>query len=64
MPRLLLIGFVAFFGPASIVQAQFGGMGGGSTRPISLVVSGGMTLPTGDLGDFHDSGFTTMRRCC
>jgi hypothetical protein len=57
MPRLLLIGFVAFFGPASIVQAQFGGMGGGSTRPISLVVSGGMTLPTGDLGDFHDSGF-------
>lgn len=26
-------------------------------RPISLVISGGLTLPAGDLGDFHDSGF-------
>jgi hypothetical protein len=31
--------------------------GMGSTRPIALVVSGGLTLPSGDLGDFHDSGF-------
>ena len=29
---------------------------GGSTRPICLVVSGGLTLPAGDLADFHDSG--------
>ncbi|HEX6315625.1 MAG TPA: hypothetical protein VFZ73_12235 [Gemmatimonadaceae bacterium] len=35
--------------------AQFPGMGG--TRPISLVVSGGMTLPAADLGDLHDAGF-------
>ena len=41
---------------ATIARAQFPGMGG-STRPISLVVSGGLTLPAGDLGDFHDSGF-------
>lgn len=41
---------------SSVARAQFPGMGG-STRPISLVVSGGLTLPAGDLGDFHDSGF-------
>jgi hypothetical protein len=32
-------------------EAQF------STRPISLVISGGMTLPAADLADFHDAGF-------
>jgi hypothetical protein len=43
---------------ASTVQAQFPGSGmPGSSRPISLVISGGLTLPAGDLGDFHDSGF-------
>ena len=26
-------------------------------RPVSLVVSGGMTLPAADLADFHDAGF-------
>ena len=31
--------------------------GGGSARPVQLVVSGGLTLPAGDLKDFHDSGF-------
>lgn len=36
--------------------AQMPGMPGG-TRPISIVVSGGLTLPAGDLGDLHDSGF-------
>ena len=41
---------------SSVAHGQFPGMGG-STRPISLVVSGGLTLPAGDLGDFHDSGF-------
>jgi hypothetical protein len=28
----------------------------GSTRPISLVVSGGLTVPSADLGDLHDPG--------
>ena len=27
-----------------------------STRPIRFVVSGGLTLPQGDLKDFHDTG--------
>jgi hypothetical protein len=27
-----------------------------ATRPIRVVVSGGLTLPQGDLKDFHDSG--------
>lgn len=40
---------------AQVAGAQFPGMG--STRPVSLVISGGLTLPAGDLGDFHDSGF-------
>jgi hypothetical protein len=29
----------------------------GNTRPINLVVSGGLTVPAADLADFHDSGF-------
>jgi opacity protein-like surface antigen len=28
-----------------------------SSRPVQLVVSGGLTLPAGDLKDFHDTGF-------
>jgi len=31
--------------------------GASSTKPISFVISGGLTLPAGDFGDFHDSGF-------
>jgi len=31
--------------------------GGASSRPIRLVVSGGLTLPAGDLKNYHDSGF-------
>jgi hypothetical protein len=53
--RALAVGLLVFFGHASIARAQFPGMVG-STRPISLVISGGMTLPAGDLGDFHDAG--------
>lgn len=41
---------------ASPGHAQMPGMPG-STRPISLVISGGLTLPSGELGNFHDSGF-------
>lgn len=40
---------------ASFSHAQ--GRMPGSTRPIQLVVSGGLTLPSGDLKDFHDTGF-------
>jgi hypothetical protein len=40
-----------------VVQAQFPGSAGMSNRPIHLVISGGLTLPSGDLKDFHDTGF-------
>lgn len=40
----------------STALAQFPGRGT-STRPIQLVVSGGLSLPAGDLKDFHDTGF-------
>ena len=53
--RSLAIAFVAITAGPTVSAAQMPGMG--STRPISLVVSGGLTLPSGDLGDFHDSGF-------
>lgn len=58
MPRMTLVVAVALVlsATSSVARAQFPGMGG-SSRPISLVVSGGLTLPAGDLGDFHDSGF-------
>ena len=56
MPRLLLFTLLALVVPSSAVHAQFGNMGG-STRPISLVISGGLTVPSGDLADFHDPGF-------
>ena len=54
--RALFTSLLVLSCTATIARAQFPGMGG-STRPISLVVSGGLTLPAGDLGDFHDSGF-------
>lgn len=30
-------------------------MGGASTRPVRLIVSGGLTLPAGDLKSYHDA---------
>lgn len=58
MSRMRAIVFIALVCLASTVQAQFPSRGmPGSSRPISLVISGGLTLPAGDLGDFHDSGF-------
>lgn len=39
------------------VEAQFPQGGGGATRPVRVVLSGGMTLPAGDLADLHDAGF-------
>lgn len=37
------------------VQAQ--GRGGANNRPVRVVISGGLTLPSGDLKDLHDTGF-------
>jgi hypothetical protein len=42
---------------SSTAPAQIPGGGGASKRPIRLVVSGGLTLPAGDLKNTHDSGF-------
>jgi hypothetical protein len=53
--RALAVAFAATFAAPTMLAAQMPGMG--STRPIALVVSGGVTVPSGDLGDFHDSGF-------
>lgn len=53
--RAVFLSLIVLSSTATIARAQFPGMGG-STRPISLVISGGMTLPAGDLGDFHDAG--------
>ena len=53
--RALAVAFAAILAGRSTSAAQMPGMG--STRPVALVVSGGLTLPAGDLGDFHDSGF-------
>jgi hypothetical protein len=47
------IAFLAAF--ATNGYAQFPGMAG-SSRPISLVISGGLTVPSADLGDLHDAG--------
>ena len=46
--------FIGLLVCATTAGAQFPGMG---TRPINLVVSGGLTVPSADLGDFHDAGF-------
>jgi len=54
--KSLVVALLVVSVSASVAGAQFPGMAG-SSRPISLVISGGMTLPAGDLGDFHDSGF-------
>lgn len=53
--RALAVALLVLSAHATSARAQFPGMGG-SSRPISLVISGGMTLPAGDLGDFHDAG--------
>lgn len=53
--RAVFLSLIVLSSMATIARAQFPGMGG-STRPISLVISGGMTLPAADLGDFHDAG--------
>ena len=51
----LLVSCTLALALASPLPAQ--GMGRMNQRPIRLAVSGGLTLPAGDLKDFHDSGF-------
>lgn len=40
----------AFIAPVARAQMP------GNTRPINLVISGGMTVPAADLADLHDAG--------
>ena len=40
---------------ATVARAQMPGMPG-NTRPVNLVISGGMTVPAADLADLHDAG--------
>ena len=54
--RALGFGIVGLIVSATSTGAQMPGMPGGS-RPISLVISGGLTVPAADLGDLHDAGF-------
>lgn len=53
--RTLFSAVVAALVLAPVARAQMPGMPG-NTRPINLVVSGGMTVPAADLGDLHDAG--------
>jgi len=62
MPRRFLPALIAFalgtLSLASKAAAQGGLLGGGAAqRPIRVVVSGGLTLPSGDLKELHDTGF-------
>ena len=53
--RALAVAFTAITAGPTMLAAQMPGMG--STKPLALVISGGLTLPSGDLGNLHDSGF-------
>ena len=53
--KSIVLALLVVSASASIAGAQFPGMAG-STRPISLVISGGLTVPSSDLGDLHDAG--------
>ena len=56
--RLRFVLCLAAFGVGnSNAFGQLPGGSGAGTRPIRLVVSGGLTLPAGDLKDTHDAGF-------
>ena len=53
--RTMAIGLLVLANTSTIARAQ--SRMPHSTRPISLVISGGMTVPAADLADFHDNGF-------
>lgn len=54
--RAVALGLLVLSSHAAIARAQMPGMPG-NTRPINLVISGGMTVPAADLADLHDAGF-------
>jgi len=53
--RAVALGLLVLSSHAAIARAQMPGMPG-NTRPINLVLSGGMTVPAADLADLHDAG--------
>lgn len=57
--RAVAAAFITTLFCSTATEGQMPGMMGmpGAARPIQLVISGGLTLPAGDLGDLHDSGF-------
>lgn len=54
--RTIALGLLLLSGSATLARAQGPNLTG-CRRIVCLGVSGGMTLPAGDLADFHDSGF-------
>lgn len=59
MKRVVQVAFASLLTLVAVVpvHAQMPGMPGAGSRPIRLVVSGGLVLPAGDLTDTHDAGF-------
>jgi hypothetical protein len=41
----------------AVLATRSGAQTASQPKPISFVISGGMTLPAGEFDDFHDSGF-------
>ena len=54
--RTIALGLLLLSGSATLSRAQGPNLIG-CRRIICLGVSGGMTVPAGDMADFHDSGF-------
>ncbi len=42
---------------ATLAGAQPASFGNGSSRPIRLMLGGGVTVPVSDFADFYESGF-------
>ncbi|MEO7522273.1 MAG: hypothetical protein ABIW79_10695, partial [Gemmatimonas sp.] len=57
LPGRVLVALVLTLAATSPLSAQRSPGGMQSQKPIRLVVSGGLTVPAGDLKDLHDSGF-------
>ena len=55
--RKTLAGFALLVAVSAPLAAQLGAIGGAAHKLIRFSVSGGATLPAGDLKDTHDTGF-------
>jgi hypothetical protein len=55
-PMVVLAFASVMFSLEAAAQFPMGGMGGPSTRPIRLMIGGGMTVPTGEFEKSHDLG--------